>query len=203
MPTDPVNDFVVSTIRRIRIEKGIKVETMSKHTGIPLGSYSCLETGRYRMSLENLFRILHVLGTDIHQVWPGEITTWAHVDEEFIREWIAKARARQPPMIELEDIIEAVCATYDVTPEDLCSPSRKRILAEARMVAAVLVKETAYLALVDLSRILKRDVSSLSHSLKRAHNRMFWDRLLRLRIRAARRRLNNLLRAKSRRHKEE
>ncbi|HSR49498.1 MAG TPA: helix-turn-helix domain-containing protein [Acidobacteriota bacterium] len=105
-------------------------------------------------------------------------------------------------MIEFEDVVEAVCATYDVTPEDLSSPSRKRILAEARMVATVLVKETAYLALVDLSRILRRDVSSLSHSLNRAHKRMFWDRPFCRRIRGARRRMNNLLRAKARRQKE-
>ncbi|HSR51409.1 MAG TPA: helix-turn-helix transcriptional regulator, partial [Acidobacteriota bacterium] len=100
MPTDPVSDFVASTIRRIRIEKGIRVADMAWRTGIPLGSYSCLETGRYRMSLENLFRILHILGTDINQVWPGEITEWVEqVDEGFIERWVEKARSNQPPQV--------------------------------------------------------------------------------------------------------
>lgn len=198
--TDPVNDFVCSTVRRIRIEKGIRVQDMARRSGIPLGSYSCLETGRYRMSLENLFRILQVLGTDIQQVWPGEITEWVEeVDEEFIEQWVERAKARQVPLVTMEEVQQAVCETYSIEREDLSSPSRRRDLAEARAVATVLVKETPHLALVELSRLLKRDVSSLSHSLRRTYDRLSYDRALRLKIRQARRTLNHLQRQAARR----
>lgn len=194
----PVSDYVAATVRRIRVEKGILVTDMARRTGIPLGSYSCLETGRYRMSLDNLFRILHVLGTDIQQVWPGEITGWVEqVDDDFIGEWVAKAKAQQPPQIGLADILQAVCDTYEVNREQLASPSRQRTLTEARAVCAVLVKETPHLSLVDLSAQLSRDVSSLSHALKRVHERLSWNRDLRRRVMLSRRRLSHLLKAKS------
>lgn len=197
--TDPVNEFVSSTVRRIRIEKGIRVQDMARRTGIPLGSYSCLETGRYRMSLENLFRILQVLGTDIQQVWPGEITEWVEeVDDEFIEKWVARARARQVPQVSLQDVEQAVCETYAIDRQQLASPSRRRELAEARAVATVLVKETPHLSLVELSRLMRRDVSSLSHALRRTYDRLSYDRALRLKIRHARRTLNRLQREAAR-----
>ncbi|MEE8585498.1 MAG: helix-turn-helix transcriptional regulator [Acidobacteriota bacterium] len=73
MAVDAISAYVVQCIRRRRIEQGMRVQDMAKRTGIPLGSYSCLETGRYRMNLENLFRILAVLGADIADVWPGRL----------------------------------------------------------------------------------------------------------------------------------
>lgn len=57
--------------------------------------------------------------------------------------------------------------------------------------------ETPHLSLVGLSRLLKRDVSSLSHSLARTHDRLSYDRALRMSLRLARRRLNALLKAKA------
>ncbi|MEE8585469.1 MAG: helix-turn-helix transcriptional regulator, partial [Acidobacteriota bacterium] len=65
-----VSDFVCGVICQIRLERGLKVQDMSRMAGIPLGSYSCLETGRYRLNLENLLRILEALKIDIAQVWP-------------------------------------------------------------------------------------------------------------------------------------
>ena len=40
-------------------------------SGIPESSYSCLERGYYRISLQNLHRILQALGVSIDQVWPS------------------------------------------------------------------------------------------------------------------------------------
>ena len=71
MAEDSVNAFVLACIRRRRIEQGLRVQDMARRTGIPLGSYSCPKTGRYRLSLESLFRILAVLGTDIAPAAPG------------------------------------------------------------------------------------------------------------------------------------
>ena len=65
MAVDAVNSYVVERIRRPRIAQRSKVAEAARRTGIPLGSYSCVETGRYRMSLECLFRALAVPGTDI------------------------------------------------------------------------------------------------------------------------------------------
>ncbi len=73
MAVDAISKYVVQSIRRKRMEQGMRVQDMAKRTGIPLGSYSCLETGRYRMSLENLFRILAVLGLEIKEVWPSPL----------------------------------------------------------------------------------------------------------------------------------
>lgn len=147
------------------------------------------------MSLKNLFRILHVLGTDINQVWPGEIVAWAEeVSGEFIEEWVERAKADQPRLATMDDVLEAVAHVYDVLVRDLRSPSRKRLLAEARKAAAVLVKESPFLKLVDLSYRLHRDVSSLSHSLRRAYDRVVWDAEMAQRFRQSRRRMNRLTR---------
>jgi transcriptional regulator with XRE-family HTH domain len=71
MKTDPVNRFVVAQIVRHRLQKGITVAELAKGTGIPLGSISCLLTGRYRCSLLNLFKILSHMRVGILDVWPG------------------------------------------------------------------------------------------------------------------------------------
>ena len=52
--------------------------------------------------------------------------------------------------------------------------------------ATILVKEQRHLSLVGLSRILKRDVSSLSHCLRRLSVRLQYDRHLKAKIREAR-----------------
>ena len=46
---------------------------MEAKTGIPVSSYACMETGRYNISLDNLFRILGALDADISEVWPFEV----------------------------------------------------------------------------------------------------------------------------------
>ena len=66
----PINNYVCEKIRSIRIERGITLKVMAARAGIPLGSYSGLEMGYFRISLENLFRITQVLGVGIRAVWP-------------------------------------------------------------------------------------------------------------------------------------
>ena len=184
--SNSINNFVCSKIRRMRIEKGLRIQDIALRAGIPLGSYSCLETGRYRMSLENLFRVLSVLGADIRKVWPGTSSQGVElVDDEFVERAIRQAEAEQTPVLSLEDILDAVCETYGIQRYELQSPSRRRDLAEARTVAAKLTKETAHLSLVGLSRILDRNVSSLSHCLRRFGQRIPHDRRLAHRYRRA------------------
>ena len=185
--TNLVNDFICANIRRIRIDKGLRVQDIAARSGIPLGSYSCLETGRYRLNLENLFRILHVLGADISQIWPGSVSeAREQVDDRFVRETVRAAQAGRPRKLHLDDILGAVCEIYGIAEKALTSPSRRRDLAEARTVATILTREVHHLSLVSLSRRLNRDVSSLSHCLRRLGERLTYDRQLKSRIREAR-----------------
>ena len=192
MAIDAINAYVLECIRRVRIEKGLRVQDMAQRTGIPLGSYSCLETGRYRMSLENLFRILHVLGMDISDVWPStnrRPKPVKKVDDAFIRETVEQARGRHVGQLSLDDILEIICDEFAVSRQHLASPSRRRDVSEARTVAAVLVREQRHLTMVSLSRVLRRDVSTLAHCMRRLKERLKYDRHLAERIKSARRRL--------------
>ena len=63
----PINNFVCKSLRNIRIGKGVKVLDVARRTRIPASSYSCLEWGRYKLNLDNLFRILHALDADIDE----------------------------------------------------------------------------------------------------------------------------------------
>lgn len=67
---DPVNDFVRNRIRSLRRSKKLTTRQMAALSGIPEGSYCCLEGGFYRISLSNLQKIMRALGGSIHDVWP-------------------------------------------------------------------------------------------------------------------------------------
>lgn len=67
-----INEFVRKRIRRLRTAKRIPIARFLDQAGIPGSSYSDMETGTYRISLDNLFRILGVLEADIDDVWPSE-----------------------------------------------------------------------------------------------------------------------------------
>lgn len=188
--SNPINEFICATIKRIRVEKGLRIQDVASRSQIPVGSYSCLEAGRYRINLENLFRIIHVLGVSIVDVWPGGVSEQAMlVDDGFIAEKIDEAEKRRPPRLTLLDVVEAVCQVYASSPEEMASPSRRRKLAEARVVATILTREQPHLSLVGLSDMLDRDVSSLSHGLRRMEDRLQNDRSLRSRLQRARRAL--------------
>lgn len=67
---DLINEFVRRRLRALRREKRLSVRQAAKLSGIPESSYSCLEGGHYRITLQNLQRILAGLGVGIEQVWP-------------------------------------------------------------------------------------------------------------------------------------
>ena len=151
----------------MRLEKRLRIADMAEKTGIPLGSFSCLETGRYRMSLENLFRILLVLGKPVSEVWPDaepveKIGPWT------IMEALDAVRRKLPKPIGYDDILNAVASLYTVSIADVKGPSRSRRIAQARAVGAILVRRSPGLTLARLSRLLNRDTSSLSHQIRRA-----------------------------------
>ncbi|MEE8586094.1 MAG: hypothetical protein V3T83_14720 [Acidobacteriota bacterium] len=67
---DPINDFVRNRIRRLRRSKNLSTRQLAALSGIPEGSYCCLEGGFYRISFYNLQKIMQALGGSIHDVWP-------------------------------------------------------------------------------------------------------------------------------------
>ena len=163
-----INDYVCEEIRRIRRKRGISVEALAAKAGLPMGSYSCLENGHYRLSLENVFRITQALGVDIMTVWPPYARKPPEsVTPGFLADRVEAGRRRRSALITINDVIEAVCVVFGVTPEGLKSPSRQRNLAAARTTAALLVRNIPHLTLSSLAGQLGRDVSSMSHTLGR------------------------------------
>lgn len=67
-----INDLVRERIRRLRNARGIGVTELASRAGIPVSSYASLESGAYRITLDNLFRILGALDVGIEDVWPVE-----------------------------------------------------------------------------------------------------------------------------------
>lgn len=67
-----VNEYVRSRIRRIRLEKRLKLVDAASQSGLAVSSYACMESGFYKINLDNLFRILGALEADISDVWPVE-----------------------------------------------------------------------------------------------------------------------------------
>lgn len=163
-----VNRFVGENLKKIRIANAMKVQEVARRAGLPASSYSCLEGGWYNINLDNLFRILQVLGADIKDVWPEAGRPGRDVvTEDVVEQLIEDARASQPSEISVDDVLNAVSKTYGVSIQELASGSRKRKLSEARTVAAILVKEIPQLTLTQLSRKLGVHISSLSHCTKR------------------------------------
>ncbi len=90
-----VNQFVAENLRTIRIAKGMKVQEVARRAGLAYSSYSCLEGGWYKINLDNLFRILLALDTDVSEVWPNG---WiSRLDDAAIEGLLDQARAQRPP----------------------------------------------------------------------------------------------------------
>lgn len=191
----PVNAFVCTSIRRLRQARGLAIERVAERSGIPAGSYSCLETGRYRLNLENLYRILAALDAEIGDVWPqpprGQRS--AHQPPR-VEEAVREAELRRPPRATLEDILKAVCRTCLVNRREMASRKRGARISRARAVAALMTWELGHLTLSALSRELHRDVSSLSHQLRRFKRQLTSDHESAAILRRARRTLEKLLR---------
>ncbi|MFW8602325.1 helix-turn-helix domain-containing protein [Desulfobacterota bacterium M19] len=75
----------------------------------------------------------------------------------------------------LEQVLEAVCKHYAIKQTALASGSREKRLTEPRALAALLVRETDYLSLMNFSRKLKRDLPELSQSASRLEKKLEKD----------------------------
>lgn len=87
-------------------------------------------------------------------------------DKRFLKKALKAPRKKaKPPSI--NSIVKAVCAAYDVKPAELSTPSRARLLSEARGTVGWLTRETEAAPLVAIAELFNRDLSSLSRAVTR------------------------------------
>lgn len=136
-----------------------------------LGQSSAEAVGRYgRYAAEGLGEGYR---RDFHG---GSFEGRALGSDRFIEEALVQAEEPVPWQPSLSLVLESVCAAYAVTRDELCSRSRERRISEARAAAALLVRETEGLALVDLGKLIHQELSSLSQSARRMELRIQEDR---------------------------
>jgi putative transposase len=82
-------------------------------------------------------------------------------DEEFADDVLLKANQRGEREYGLHEVIQAVCACYGLSTSDLAAPGKTRPMAEARAVSAAIVQASPHLQLINLARLLNRDISAL------------------------------------------
>ena len=164
----PINNFVCKNLRQIRMGKGIKVLEVAEKTGIPASSYSCLEWGRYKLNLDNLFRILHSIGADITDVWPMANTKTSRVvDSKHIEKVLRESAELRPPEVSVKQFIDAVCQACGIERMDREVARNSKRIRECQVLAAIIVKEVPWITLTALSHRLDVNISSLSHRTRR------------------------------------
>ena len=88
-------------------------------------------------------------------------------DDNFIEDVFERIGKTPPTSTEIRAVIAEICKLYKLKRVDLAAPGKRQLASEARAVAAWIVRELPDLFLVDLSRIFKRDLATLSGSIER------------------------------------
>jgi transcriptional regulator with XRE-family HTH domain len=70
MDGETLNTHLRKRIKEIRLDRHLTVTQVAHNVGMPISSYSSLETGAYHLTLESLQKILAALRVDIADVWP-------------------------------------------------------------------------------------------------------------------------------------
>ena len=99
-------------------------------------------------------------------------------DDSFIDQALLKAEEQRAVAIDLHQVVASVCGSYRLTVAELCSAGKTQPAAEARAVAALLVRNSDSLSLIELAGFLKRDLSGLSQGARRIERRIGTDGLL-------------------------
>jgi REP element-mobilizing transposase RayT len=108
-------------------------------------------------------------------------------DEQFIERALASAGQQYDRLITLNIILAAVCKSYNIEQKDITAPGKLQPGAEARGVAAMLVRRSGTLAISDLGTKLNRSMTALSHAASRIEQRFKSDKKLKERVDAAER----------------
>jgi REP element-mobilizing transposase RayT len=99
-------------------------------------------------------------------------------DDAFIDLALLQAAEARAVAINLDQFIESVCSVYQLTAAELRRAGKAQPAAEARALAALLVRNCEALSLVRLADFLKRDLSGLSQAARRIERRIGSDALL-------------------------
>jgi len=99
-------------------------------------------------------------------------------DDSFAEEALRKSGEPLMVRASIDDVLAVVAAHYGLTAGDMAALGKGRRVAEARAVAALIVRETPGLSLSELSKRVNRDLSALSWGAKRIWANMGKDKQL-------------------------
>ena len=88
-------------------------------------------------------------------------------DDAFIDQALLRAEEVRAVAMNLNQVIEIVCSVYQLTGAELRKAGKAQPAAEARALAALLVRNCEALSLVELAELLRRDLSGLSQAARR------------------------------------
>lgn len=124
--------------------------------------------------------------TEFHR---GSFEGRALGDDNFIEAALTRSKETINKNPSIETIISAVCFVYGLSKAEISSRSRVRKISEARGIAALLVRESEGLTLVELGKCFNQDLSSPSQAARRVEQRLREDSCLQGQLEAAK---NNL-----------
>jgi transcriptional regulator with XRE-family HTH domain len=140
-----INDHLRVKIRQLRRAKSVSSRDAAARAGIPPSSFSSIETGRYKITVDNLQRILIALEADIVDVWPPSMLLgWREralraFCELSLTQFLNLSRAASATLSLVADHSESVIWSYRlaalhdqsalVTEEHVCSPNRCRVIS--------------------------------------------------------------------------
>jgi chromosomal replication initiation ATPase DnaA len=107
-------------------------------------------------------------------------------DDDFADEAMRKSGQGRMRQVRIEEIMELVSDIYSISCTDLGRPGKDRVFAEARAVAAWLIRDSDHLSVTEFGRLVAgRDVSSLCQGINRLLKRAESDEELRDRMQQA------------------
>jgi len=104
-------------------------------------------------------------------------------EDLFLHQVMTQADEPVPVNISLDLLLLFIAKAFAIEIAELTGPSKKRRFSEARGVATWLVSEMGLCTLADLGKLLNRDPSTLSLSLKRTKEHMINDHMFELKLR--------------------
>lgn len=94
-------------------------------------------------------------------------------DDDFVKMVKEKGELILKSHLSIQELIEAVCDLYDIDIESVRMPGKERQSSKVRAILAILVKESSYLTLEELAKVVERDASSLSKHAARLNKKCF------------------------------
>ena len=105
--------------------------------------------------------------------------TNAQIDMELTEQVVGRLVRSASSEITIDTITEAVCRHFNIPEKMLVTASRKREIAQARMVVMYLAREMTNKSLVEIGRQLNRNHATVLHAISTIQNDMEGDAFLR------------------------